>query len=92
MLKETGKLGKIKVIGFDEDPITLGGVKEGTIAGTVVQQPYEWGYQGMKLMAAYLEGNKSVVPKDGIIIVPGKVIDKSNVDAFTASMKQMMGK
>lgn len=92
VLKETGKLGKIQVIGFDEDPITLGGVKEGTIAGTVVQQPYEWGYRGMKLMAAYLEGNKAGVPKDGIIIVPGKVIDKSNVDAFTAGMKQMMGK
>jgi len=92
VLKETGKLGKIKVIGFDEDPITLGGVKEGSIEGTVVQQPFEWGYQGMKLMAAYLEGNKSGIPKDGIIIVPGKVIDKSNVDAFTASMKQMMGK
>jgi ribose transport system substrate-binding protein len=92
VLKETGKLGKIQVIGFDEDPITLGGVKEGTIAGTVVQQPFEWGYRGMKLMAAQLEGNKSGVPKDGIIIVPGKVIDKSNVDAFTAGMKQMMGK
>ena len=41
VLKETGKLGKIKVIGFDEDPITLGGVKEGSIVGTVVQQPFE---------------------------------------------------
>ena len=39
VLKEAGKLGKIKIIGFDEDPITLGGVKEGAIAGTVVQQP-----------------------------------------------------
>ncbi|MEO8805270.1 MAG: sugar-binding protein [Burkholderiaceae bacterium] len=92
VLKESGKLGKIKIIGFDEDPITLGGVKEGSIVGTVVQQPFEWGYQGMKLMAANLEGNKAGVPKDGIIIVPGKVIDKSNVDAFTANLKQMMGK
>ena len=92
VLKETGKLGKIKVIGFDEDPITLGGVKEGSIVGTVVQQPFEWGYQGMKLMAAYLEGNKSGIPKDGIIIVPGKVIDAANVDAFTADLKKMMGK
>ena len=25
-LKEAGKLGQITVIGFDEDPITLGGV------------------------------------------------------------------
>ena len=92
VLKEAGKLGKIKIIGFDEDPITLGGVKEGSIAGTVVQQPFEWGYQGMKLMAKYLEGDKSGVPAGGIIIVPGKVIDKSNVDDFMASMKTMLGK
>jgi ribose transport system substrate-binding protein len=92
VLKEAGKLGQIKVIGFDEDPITLGGVKEGSIVGTVVQQPFEWGYQGMKLMAKYLENDKSGIPANGIIIVPGKVIDQSNVDDFMASMKQMMGK
>ena len=57
-VKEAGKLGKITIVGFDEDPITLGGVKEGTIAATVVQQPYEWGYQGMKLMAKYFEGRQ----------------------------------
>lgn len=92
VLKESGKLGQIKVIGFDEDPITLGGVKEGSIVGTVVQQPFEWGYQGMKLMANVLQGDKSGVPADGIIIVPGKVIDQSNVDEFMASMKKMLGK
>ncbi len=92
VLKEAGKLGKIKIIGFDEDPITLGGVKEGSIVGTVVQQPFEWGYQGMKLMAKYIEGDKSGIPANGVIIVPGKVIDKSNVDDFMAQMKQMLGK
>ena len=92
VLKEAGKLGKIQIIGFDEDPITLGGVKEGAIAGTVVQQPFEWGYQGMKLMAKYIEGDKSGVPANGIIIVPGKVIDKANVDDFMASMKSMLKK
>ena len=92
VLKEAGKLDKIKIIGFDEDPITLGGVKEGSIVGTVVQQPFEWGYQGMKLMAKYIEGDKSGIPANGIIIVPGKVIDKANVDDFMASMKQMLKK
>ncbi|MGJ5206889.1 sugar-binding protein [Bradyrhizobium sp. HKCCYLR20261] len=92
VLKEAGKLGKIKIIGFDEDPITLGGVKDGAIEGTVVQQPYEWGYQGMKLMAKVVQGDKSGVPANGIIIVPGKVIDKSNVDDFMAQMKQMLKK
>jgi ribose transport system substrate-binding protein len=92
VLKEAGKLDKIKIIGFDEDPITLGGVKEGKIVGTVVQQPFEWGYQGMKLMASYIQGDKSGVPANGIIIVPGKVIEQSNVDEFMASMKQMLKK
>lgn len=87
VLKESGKLGQVTVVAFDEDPITLGGVREGTIAGTVVQDPYEWGYQGMKLMAKYLEGDKSVVPANELIIVPTKMIDKSNVDAFEAELK-----
>jgi ribose transport system substrate-binding protein len=91
-LKEAGKLGSIKIIGFDGDPITLGGVKEGTIVGTVVQQPYEWGYQGMKLMAKYLEGDKSGVPANGLIIIPTKVIDPSNVDAYMAELKEQTGK
>ena len=91
VLKESGKLGQVKVIGFDEDPITLGGVREGTIEGTVVQQPYEWGYQGMKLMAKYLEGDKSVVPENKLIIVPTKVIDKANVDEFEAELKARIG-
>src|SRR5262245_26634589 len=87
VLKESGKLGQIKVIGFDEDPITLGGVREGSIEGTVVQQPYEWGYEGMKLMAKYLEGDKSVIPENKLIIVPTKIIDKANVDSFETELK-----
>ncbi len=87
VLKDSGKLGSIKVIGFDEDPITLGGVREGTIEGTVVQQPYDWGYEGMLLMAMYLEGDTSVVPENKLIIIPTKIIDKSNVDAFEAELK-----
>ena len=61
--------------------------RKASFAGTVVQQPFEWGYQGMKLMAAYLEGDKSGVPADELIIVPTKVIDKDNVDAFAADLK-----
>ncbi|MEZ5669931.1 MAG: sugar-binding protein [Alphaproteobacteria bacterium] len=85
-LQAANRLGDITVIAFDEDPITLGAVREGSFAGTVVQQPYEWGYQGMKLMAAYLEGDKSGIPADGLIIVPTKIINQENVDAFQAEL------
>ncbi|MEO1988137.1 MAG: sugar-binding protein [Martelella sp.] len=87
-LQAAGKLGDITVIAFDEDPITLGAVREGSFAGTVVQDPYQWGYQGMKLMAAYLEGDRSEIPADGLIIVPTKIIDQGNVDAFEAELKK----
>ena len=46
----------------------------------------------MKLMAKSIEGDKSGIPANGIIIVPGKVIDKSNVDDFMGQMKQMLKK
>lgn len=90
-LQAAGKLGSITVVAFDEDPVTLGAVKEGSFAATVVQQPFEWGYQGMKLMAAYLNGDKSGVPADGLIIVPTAVINKDNVDAFEADLKAKIG-
>ena len=76
-----------RLVAFDEDPVTLGAVKEGSFASTVVQQPFEWGYQGMKLMAAYLEGDKSLIPEDKLIIVPTAVINADNVDAFSADLK-----
>ena len=90
-LKNAGKLGQITVIAFDDDPITLGGVKEGSVAGTVVQQPFQWAYQGFKLMAAYLKGDKSGIPADGVIIVPGQILHAADVDAYAANLKAMQG-
>ena len=91
-LQAAGRLGDITVIAFDEDPVTLGAVRNGEFAGTIVQDPYQWGYQGMKLMASYLEGDKSGIPEDGLIIVPTKAIDQSNVDAFEAELRERLGK
>ena len=91
-LKEAGQLGKITVTGFDDDPITLGGIKEGTVVGTVVQQPFLWGYEGMKDMAKILQGDKSFIPADGLIIIPTKVVDKSSVDEYAKELAKMQGK
>ncbi len=86
-LRDAGKLGEITVVAFDEDPITLGAVAEGSFAGTVVQQPYEWGYQGSKLIAGFLKGDKSGIPDDGIIIIPGLTLTQDNVKAFEEDFK-----
>jgi ribose transport system substrate-binding protein len=46
----------------------------------------------MKMMAKYLEGDKSFIPENKLIIVPTKIIDQSNVDAFWAELKKQQGK
>jgi ribose transport system substrate-binding protein len=91
-LRDAGKLGSITVVGFDEDPITLGAVKEGSFAGTVVQQPWVWGYEGSKLIANALKGDKSGIPADGIIIIPGLTITTENVDAFQADLQEKLSR
>jgi ribose transport system substrate-binding protein len=89
-VREAGKLGQIKIVAFDEDPITLGGVKDGTIVGTIVQQAYEWGYLSMTALAKYIAGRKSVIPADGQIILPTRIIDRDNVDAYWTQLKAML--
>jgi ribose transport system substrate-binding protein len=87
-LKDAGKLGKIKIVCFDEEDETLAGVKDGTISATIVQQPFEFGYQAVKIMAKVLRGDKSDIPASKQKFVETKVITKDNVDEFAANLKK----
>src|SRR5919107_1139143 len=91
-VKAAAKEGKVKIVGFDEDQQTLKGISEGVIDGTVVQQPFEFGYQSMIYLAKYLEGDKSVVPENKLRIVPTRIIDKSTVGEFGAQVRELLKK
>lgn len=91
-VKEAGKCGKVKIVGFDEDARTLRGISEGCVQSTIVQQPFEFGYRSMIDMVKYLKGDKSWIPADGKIIVPTRVIDKSNVKEFVSYVKKLLAK
>src|SRR5262245_40514981 len=79
-VKEAHKTDKVKIVAFDEQDETLGGVKDGSIYATVVQQPFEFGYRSMELMSKYLNGDKSMVPASKQIFVPTKAIKKDTVE------------
>ena len=49
-----GKQGKVQAAVFDEDDATLDAITSGTIAATVVQKPFQFGYLSAKWM--YEEG------------------------------------
>lgn len=91
-VKDANKTGQVKIIAFDEEDETLAGVKQGTIYATVVQQPYEFGYQAIKLMHQFLKGDKSGVPANKLVLVPTLVIKQDSVDAFTQKINQLRGR
>ena len=90
-VKDSKKTGQIKIVCFDEEEDTLQGVRDGAIFATVVQQPYQFGYQSMTLMSKYLGGDKTVVPADKKVIVPTLAINKEKVDEFAANLKKLRG-
>lgn len=91
-LKQQKKLGAIKVFSFDEADETLQGIKDGTVVGTVVQNPYEYGFQSVKLLRDILAGNRAAIPESKIIDIPARRIDRSNVELFWADLKAKLSK
>lgn len=79
---DAGKLGQIGIVGFDEEEDTINGVKAGHIFGTIVQQPFEFGLQSVRILTALAKGDESVIPPNKIVDIPVKVIVKDNVDTF----------
>jgi ribose transport system substrate-binding protein len=91
-VREAGKVGKVKIVCFDEQDETLAGVKSGEIYATVVQQPFEFGYQSVKMMAQILNGDKSGIPASKQVIVPTLVIKKETVEAFQTKLDGLRGR
>jgi ribose transport system substrate-binding protein len=91
-VREAGKAGRVKIIAFDEADETLAGIKAGHIAGTVVQQPFEFGYQAITRMAQAVRGDKSFIPPSKQIIVPTLVVNAANVVEFTQRINTLRGR
>lgn len=91
-VREANKANQVKIITFDEEDETLAGVKDGAIYGTVVQQPFEFGYQAIKMMAQSLEGNQSAIPANKQVFVPTLVIKQPDAAEFAKKINQLRGR
>lgn len=90
-LKDAKKLNKIQVVCFDDDPQTVAGIMDGSVFGTIVQQPYDFGYQSIKLMAAILGGDKSGIPANKLKIIPTLAVTKMNVNDYSDRINKLKG-
>jgi ribose transport system substrate-binding protein len=86
-LQAQGVTGKVKMVGFDSDPILLNGIEEGGVEALIVQNPYEIGYQGVKAAAEALDGKE--VPKR--MPIPSMIVNKDNLEEMKQKFPAALG-
>ncbi len=86
-VKDANLQGKRVILSFDELDDTLQGIKDGYIYGTVVQDPYNFGYKAVEILVELKKGNNSFIPKNKLIYIPERIVKKDNVDSFWADLK-----
>ncbi|MCS7167076.1 MAG: substrate-binding domain-containing protein [Gemmatales bacterium] len=92
VVKEAGKLGQVHIVAFDENEETLQGIKDGHIVGTIVQDPYNFGYQSMRILAATLRKQDLMLPEDRILYIPHRIITRDNVEEFHKQLRELKEK
>ena len=90
-VRDSGKLGQVKIVAFDEEPETLQGIIDGHIEGTIVQQPFLFGYESVKLLVQLAKGDKSSVPESKQIFIPERTITKAEVEEFSKTLREQIG-
>jgi ribose transport system substrate-binding protein len=85
-----GMVGKIKIVGFDEDLTTLDGIDKGEIEGSVSQDPYNYGYESVKWLRHVIDGkDKGQLPQKptpySIVTRDGKTPDLPGIKNRKAS-------
>lgn len=89
-VRSAAKVGKVRVIAFDEEDETLAGIRDGAIYGTIAQQPYRFGYESVKLLAALARGDKSGIPAGRRLIIPTLAITRGTLAAYQARHQRQL--
>lgn len=90
-LSQSNKLGTVKLVAFDEDDATLDGIEKGTVFGTVVQDPYMYGYKSIEVLSGLLNGKAAAVGSEKFLDIPARKIRKENVVEFRTELKTRLG-
>jgi ribose transport system substrate-binding protein len=80
----------IKVVAFDEDTETLEAIRQNKMVCSIAQDPYQWGYQSIKILAKIHRNEPVSIPDDKKIYVPAHVINRENVDAIEKDVNQKL--
>jgi ribose transport system substrate-binding protein len=61
VVKELNKRKELTVVAFDAEPVAIEQMSDGMIDAMVVQNPYQMGYQGVRVLKALIENDKATL-------------------------------
>ena len=77
---------EVKIVAADEDIETIAAIRQGKIYASIVQQPYEFGYQSIKMLARLHRKEPVQLPQNKLIYVPIRVMDRNNASEIEAEV------
>ena len=81
-VKQRGKAGQVKVVGFDASPELLAEMRAGAIDSIVVQDPFKMGYEATRAMGEVLAGRQPARELDsGAYLVTPQNVDEPAMQA-----------
>ncbi len=84
-IRESTRAQKPLIVAFDEEEETLSGIEQGLISSTIVQKPFEFGYQSMKVLKDAKQGKPVPSTIDTGIVT----VDKSNLASFWNELREL---
>ena len=84
-VRNSTRAKKPLIVAFDEEEETLKAVEDGTIYATIVQKPFEFGYQSMKALKDIKDGKTIPTTIDTGI----STIKKDSLGTFWAELREM---
>jgi len=84
-VRSSPRAKKPLIVAFDEEEETLKGIQDGMIFATIVQRPFQFGYQTMKALKDLRDGKTIPTFIDTTI----KKIDQGNLTAFWTELREL---
>lgn len=96
-VRSAGRQQQVRIVAFDENEETLQGIVAGTVHGTVVQNPFEYGRRSMELLSRLArepdpQRRAALLPEGAFVDIPARTIRRDNVQEYWADLKAKTGR
>jgi len=91
-LSDAGKsAGAIKIVGFDTNDETLKGIEDGSVVATMMQSPWNIGFESVRILGDAARGDTSSLPMFQSETLACDLVTKSNLETIRAQLASRGG-